>query len=41
MKKKYAFEILILPTIFELENTNPKRICAFIKARGDLRQKLY
>ena len=22
MKKKYAFEVLILPTIFELENTN-------------------
>ena len=41
MKKKYAFEILILPTIFELENTNWKRICAFIKARGDLRQKFY
>ena len=37
MKTKYAFEMLILPTIFELENTNWKRICAFIKARGDLR----
>jgi len=41
MKKKYAFEVLILSTIFKFKNTNWKRICAFINARGDLRQKFY